>query len=271
MGLLRRLGLRRQPTQPVHPSDLEILREFARRRAEHPNPLCRYGRIGFAQSDEDGITLEILRRQGIRHGTFCEIGVGDGSENNTLALLALGWSGAWIGGQSLCFDPTASSRLRFSQAWVTRENVVALVAQTLGPNPSPDVLSIDIDGNDHAILAALLEAGHRPRLVIVEYNARFPYPTEFIMDYNPSHRWAGDDYFGASLASMSQLAIQHGYRLICCNAATGANAFFVREADATLFPEVPTDPVLIHAEPFYHLPGKKGHPGSFQTLLRLIA
>src|SRR5512146_745114 len=64
----------------------------------HPNPLSRCGMKCFSQTDEDGITLEILRRiRSLESGTFAEFGVGNGSENNTLILKALGWKGFWVG------------------------------------------------------------------------------------------------------------------------------------------------------------------------------
>lgn len=44
----------------------------------------------YSQSDEDGITLAIVRRLDIARGVFAELGVGDGVENNTLVFLALG-------------------------------------------------------------------------------------------------------------------------------------------------------------------------------------
>lgn len=270
MSILSRFR-RKAPVLPTGPSDLEILSEFGRRRAAHPNPLCRYGQLGFAQSDEDGITLEILRRLGIARGTFLELGVGDGSENNTLVLLAKGWTGAWVGGETLCFPPSSSPRLRFTRAWITRENVWELAGRPGETSPGPDVLSIDLDGNDLHILDELLVRGVRPELVIAEYNARFPAGVEFCVEYAAERTWAGDDHFGASLHSFCLLLGRHGYRLVCCNAATGANAFFVREEHADRFPEVPAEEALIHAEPFYHLPARKGHPASLKTLLRMIA
>ena len=48
------------------------------------NPLNRFGAKYFSSTDEDGITLEIAKRLGIKSGTFIEIGVGNGLENNTL-------------------------------------------------------------------------------------------------------------------------------------------------------------------------------------------
>jgi hypothetical protein len=81
-------------------------------RAEYAakNPLNRFGAKHFSQADEDGITLEIIRRIGINNGSFAEFGVGNGLENNTLVLLASGWRGFWIGAQDLDFDIRSPQR-----------------------------------------------------------------------------------------------------------------------------------------------------------------
>ena len=67
-------------------SNRDLQNLIRERQQAHPNPLTRYGRKCFSQADEDGITLEILRRIGIQDGTFCEFAVGNGLENNTLLL-----------------------------------------------------------------------------------------------------------------------------------------------------------------------------------------
>jgi hypothetical protein len=70
--------------------DLLLRSEWRAYVASAKNPLNKCGRKYFSQADEDGITLEILRRIDARSGTFAEIGVGNGLENNTLILLAAG-------------------------------------------------------------------------------------------------------------------------------------------------------------------------------------
>jgi hypothetical protein len=220
----------------------------------HPNPLNRFGRQCFSQSDEDGITLEIVRRMGIENGTFAEFGVGDGLENNTLILAALGWRGFWVGGEALVFEPPPASRLRFTQARIDLSNIVALAAEGrrwLTEAPL-DVVSIDLDGNDIYFVRALLEADVTPRLFVVEYNAKFPPPVRFQITYDAGHSWKGDDYFGASLASYAALFAEFGYRLVCTNAHTGSNAFFVREQDVSLFDDVPSDINVLYTPPRFH-------------------
>src|SRR6476660_9739248 len=66
-------------------------------RQSDPRSLNRFEYKAFSQSGEDGILHEIFRRIGLEGaGTFIEIGVGDGLENNTLQLLQMGWRGLWL-------------------------------------------------------------------------------------------------------------------------------------------------------------------------------
>jgi hypothetical protein len=258
-------------------SELMQIRDVAlyeARRSEppHPNPLNRHGRKVFSQTDEDGITFEIVRRLGLTKGVFAEFGVGDGLENNTLALAAAGWKGFWVGGQDLRVNPNPSNLAKpnfdFIKAWVKQDNAHALCEQGLTriAQEAVDLLSIDLDGNDYYIAEALLARGVAPKVVIVEYNAKFIPPIEWKIEYSDDHAWQGDDYFGASLASFCRLFEKHGYFLACCNAFTGANAFFVHAAYRDKFKDIPQDIAQLWSEPRYALPYRYGHPGSPKTV-----
>jgi hypothetical protein len=51
-----------------------------------------------------------------------EFGVGDGTENNTLILLSIGWRGVWVGGENLAFDPDVNpKRLFYKKEWVSHD------------------------------------------------------------------------------------------------------------------------------------------------------
>ena len=89
-----------------------------------------------------------------------------------------------------------------------------------------DLLSIDIDGNDYYVFKAINNIN--PRVVVIEFNAKFPPPMEWIMPYNPTHIWDGTDNQGASLQSLVNLGKTKGYNLVATN-LNGVNAFFVRE------------------------------------------
>jgi hypothetical protein len=240
----------------------------------HPNPLNGFGRKCFSQSDEDGITLEILRRLDcLDAGTFAEFGVGDGRENNTLILKALGWRGFWVGGETLAIDVgQPSANFAYLKDWITLDNIADLTRTGLARIDAHalDVMSLDLDGNDLYLVEKLLSDGLQPKLFIVEYNAKFPPPIKWQIDYNPTHVWQGDDYFGASLASFVALFERHGYRLVCCNSHTGANAFFVHTAFDSAFDDVPTELSRLHVAPRYHLHRAFGHPGAARTLEQLF-
>jgi hypothetical protein len=255
--------------------DLVLAGQTRQLQQQHPNPLNRFGRKCFSQSDEDGITLEILRRVGVVHdGVFAEFGVGDGTENNTLILAALGWNGFWVGGEELRFQvrSTAVRQFAYLRDWITLDNIAELTQrglQSIGAN-ALDAISLDLDGNDIYFVEKVLAGGHRPKLFIVEYNAKFPPPLRFQIDYDASHTWAGDDYFGASLASYNALFERFSYRLVCCNAQTGANAFFVDVAFADCFSDVPTELAQIYTEPRYYVQSRFGYRQSLRTLEAVV-
>jgi hypothetical protein len=68
---------------------------------------------------------------------------------------------------------------------------------------------------------------YSPRVVVIEYNATFPPPTDWVMAYDPAYRWNGVATSGASLQALERLGQAKGYALVGC-ALGGVNAFFVR-------------------------------------------
>jgi hypothetical protein len=248
---------------------------LAEPRYADPRRLERFGFKGYSQQDEDGIIEEIFRRIGTSSGEnarrFIEVGVGDGLENNTLYLLQQGWSGLWLDAdQGRCeairarfAAPLAAGDLQLTQAIVNAENINTLIDNS-GLRDEIDLLSLDIDGNDYHVLNAVLAAGRlSPRVVVVEYNARFRPPVSLVQPYNAMYSWDGSDYFGASLCALHELAQQNGYSLVGTN-LTGVNAFFVRKdiAGAHFYPD--TDPAVLFNPARYRLmPGfDNGHrPG----------
>lgn len=243
-------------------------------KAKHPNPLNRAGRRCFSATDQDGITLEILRRLGrLGDGVFAEFGVGDGTENNTLILAALGWKGFWVGGQDLAFSVGDNPRFTYEKAWVNAANILALSRSCLRRIDATqvDVISLDLDGNDLYLAEKLLADGICPKLFIVEYNGKFPPPVKFQISYDPDHVWRSDDYFGASLTSFAELFARFGYRLVCCNSHSGSDAFFVDAASSEHFADVPTEIEQLYAEPRYFNYGGSGqHKTSPRTVAKIL-
>lgn len=252
--------------------DNELSSLYRSRQYEHANHFVRYGKNCYSQSDEDGLTLEIIKRIGISNGVFAEFGVGDGKENNTLILLGLNWRGFWCGGENLAFNIPNNSRLLYYKKWINKENICSLMKDGMQDldEKTVDLISLDLDGNDLYFCENLLENGYKPKVFIVEYNAKFPPPVEFSIDYDPTHIWDDSDYQGASLQSFANLFEKFEYSLICCNAATGANAFFVKNIYSDLFPEVPKSIEDIYVDRNYSLIEKYGHKKSLKTIEIII-
>ena len=240
----------------------------------HPNPLNRYGKKCFSQSDEDGITLEILSRIGcVNEGTFIEFGVGDGTENNTLILKALGWRGVWVGGEDLAFQVSPNNKdFKYYKDWITLDNILSITnsGKKFLDVDKIDLISLDLDGNDIYLVEELLNNRYLPKLFIVEYNSKFMPPIRWKINYNPTHEWERDDYFGASLSSYVDLFANYGYRLICCNSHTGANAFFIKNEYANDFSDIPVEINDIYVGPRYYLYKSYGHKPSIKTIENLF-
>jgi hypothetical protein len=239
------------------------------------NPAARGYKV-YSQADEDGVIDAIYRELGAGSNVFVELGCGNGLENNTHHLLLRGWRGVWVDGSAKNIAaiaaqiPLSSSRLTVDQSFITRDNVRDVVRRALaaleGGPKDVDFLSIDLDGNDAILLDQLLEE-HSPRLVCVEYNGKFPYPTDVEVAYDAAHTWSGDDYHGASLAAYIR-HVGDRYRLVACN-ASGVNAFFVRTDLASRFPDAA--PEKLFQPPRYHLVQlQSGHPPSLKHLANVL-
>jgi len=192
---------------------------------------------GFSQNGEDGI-LDVLRRHLLSANRYCiEIGVSDGLENNTAWLIvAEQYSGLLVEG-----DPEqskASRRLmQYSigaechQMFVTRDSAPALRALAWGHDP--DVLSLDIDGIDYYVAAALLDEGFRPGIFVVEYNSVFGPERSQTVTYRPDFAMStahpSQLYYGVSIAGWRKFFERRGYRFVTVN-RHGVNAFFVDPA-----------------------------------------
>jgi hypothetical protein len=241
-----------------------------KRHFENPIFLDRYGYKVFSQNDEDGIIAEIFKRIGTTNKKFVEFGVGNGLECNTHFLLHQGWEGLWLEGslksckkiKRLFKEPVVREQLTVCNAFITKDNINILIDKNLtyiDECLEIDLLSIDIDGNDYWIWQAI--GCVKPRVVVIEYNAKFPPDFEWIMQYDAAHNWHEDDEHGASLKSLEILGRGLGYQLVATN-LNGINAFFVKEDLArNKFPEPATAENLYHTfKPPKMMRYISGHP-----------
>ena len=227
-------------------------------------PLADYAHRIASQRGEDGITVELMRRLGIRQGRCVELGCGSNGGNAGVLVAGLGFQGLLVDGDT---ELVACAADRFAgyeactvHAWITRESVNDLLAER-GFDRELDYLGVDLDGIDYWIWDAL---DVRPRVLICEYNPYFG-PTEAVtVPYEPTFvRNARDakgellypkGFYGASLSALHALGRREGYRLVC-TVPNSHNAYFVHEDVAGAIPE--TDPTGAFRSP---MKGKAGGP-----------
>lgn len=213
-----------------------------------------------SQNGEDGILLYIFSLIGSTNRKVVEICAGDGIECNAANLIVNhGWQGLLFDG-----DPQQVARgqafyaacrntwvqpPQFVDAWITAENVDALVAGR-GFHGPIDLLSLDLDGNDYWILQALDCV--RPNVLIVEFNAHCGPERSVTMSYKADYQLnlTVQPYrCGASLPAFVKLARTKGYRLVGVQ-SRGFNAFFVRHGiGEELLPERSPQECYAHTPP----------------------
>lgn len=202
-------------------------------RLNNPLALERYGYKVYSQNDEDGIIQEIFRRIGTTNKKFIEFGVQNGLESNGHYLLHLGWKGLWLESDGDAVEdirrrfhePIKNGQLCLRQELVTRDNINSIIEKE-NFSGELDLLSIDIDGNDYYVWEAISVV--RPRVVVIEYNGKFPPDYSWKMNYDEKYVWHGTDEHGASLKALQELGEKLGYQLVGTN-IRGVNAFFVKE------------------------------------------
>jgi hypothetical protein len=218
---------------------------------------CRVGDLrGFefsisSQNGEDGILQEIFRRVGTTNRFFVEFGVETGVQCNCAYLArAQGWGGLFLEPNARDFVRLEENyrpypAVRCRQVAATSQNIEALLEANQVP-VDLDLLSIDIDGNDYWVWAAI--QNWHPRVVVMEYNPFHLPPRKWVMKETPDYVWQRTTYFGASLTSLTALGTRKGYTLVGTD-SHGVNAFFVRSDCLT--PGRFLDPVLqYHFTPF---------------------
>lgn len=191
----------------------------------------------FSQNGEDGIIAEILRRVGAPVRYFVEFGAASSEANCVLLADLFGWRGLFIDASDkqselLRRKYGAIERVTTRKARATPENVEELFAEANVP-AEPDILSIDIDGEDYYVWERI--EAYRPRVVVIEYNAGLD-PGRRLVQTRGGTGWNNTAYYGASLGALESLAACKGYRLVHTE-LTGNNAFFVREDLPGEFPK----------------------------------
>lgn len=153
-------------------------------------------------------------------GYCVDIGAREIQTSNVAGLIVdRGWSALLIEARpervKYLRENFADYPVEVRKIWVNTRNVNGLVRHP------PDVLNIDIDGQDYHIWSALRATA---RVVCIEYNPSRP--DDYIMPLTEGYDWKADEdrtRFGAGRGAMTALAESKGYRLY---ADTGHNLIF---------------------------------------------
>jgi hypothetical protein len=193
----------------------------------------------YSQNGEDGLLLYIFSKIGVKNKKYINIGCGGRSSNTSNLVINFGWRGLDSDGnvdalrdaQEMIKEKVGKrvEECIFLHCWITRDNVNAIIKDA-GFSGEIDLFSIDIDGNDYWIWAAIDVV--KPRVAVIEYNAFFGSERSISVKYDPnferSEKHPSGWYIGASLKALAKLGEQKGYALIGCE-SNGVNAFFVRK------------------------------------------
>jgi hypothetical protein len=231
--------------------------------------LPSFADVGFrkySQFEEDGILLYLFSLIPPVNRTCVEICAGNGRECMCSNLIINhGWWGHLFDGSEANVDAgrrffannedTFLHPPKFTQAWITAENVNQLIADSGAQGPI-DLLSLDIDGMDYWVWKAIDVIS--PQVVVCETHNLIPADRALTVPYDRAFVCASEDYRGASVAAMCKLAREKGYRLVGTH-RFGFNAFFVKRGVAEdLFPEI--DPARCELDPFSRQRRAEGWP-----------
>ena len=226
---------------------LEVNKSLARAAAtkdlphlDKQNPLT-WEFSGFSQNGEDGLLDYLIKQLKISDKDFLEIGSSNGVENNTAWLaVAKRFSGIMVEGS----EGAAKKAKKFVDQfcigvdvfnlWVNVKNGKDLINKM--SSLTPDIFSIDIDGNDYYITKFLMDLGLRPKIIIVEYNSAFgPLESKTIeydkhmlirngkgMDFSEETRL----YYGVSIKGWQNYFSSIGYKFVTVD-SNGVNAVFM--------------------------------------------
>lgn len=206
----------------------------------------------FSQNDEDGMLLRIFSHIGQTNQYVIEIGsncsgsdLGIPENLSTNLIVNHGWHGAIFE-----IDPTECDRMRYFfardyatkhfhvtnngqhgyfsplivQSAISPENIDQLLRDT-HDEPEPDLMVIDIDGGDYAVMRSM--SAVRPRVLVVEFEKRFR-DRHSVVQFDStefSKRWPQSG--SSSLPAWEKLLTSQGYTL-CAIGTCGFNAFFIR-------------------------------------------
>lgn len=206
----------------------------------------------FSQNDEDGVLLRIFSHIGQTNQYVIEIGsncfgsdLGIPENLSTNLIVNHGWHGVIFE-----IDQVECERMRyfFARDYATKhfhwtengaqgyfspliihqainpENIEQVLRDTCDES-EPDLMVIDIDGGDYAVIRAMDFI--RPRVLVVEFEKRFRDRFSVVQFNSETFSKTWPQSGAASLPAWEKLLAAKGYTL-CSIGSSGFNAFFIR-------------------------------------------
>lgn len=216
------------------------------------NWLANYFDNQASEHGEDGIVKKIFEIMPPENKWVCEFGAHDPEiiSNSWRLINKEGWSAVLIEGDDTLYNKLKDyysdkkmpvTCIKKMVSYEGDDRLDSILSSTQIP-ANPDLMIIDIDGNDFHVWEAL--SNYQPTVVMIEFNAAIPLDISFTQEKKFSLNQ------GSSLRAMVNLAKLKNYRLI---AVTSWNAFFVKSDRYHLF--FSEEPML---EEMYVYPAK--HP-----------
>lgn len=213
-------------------------------------PLASVGFKRHSEFEEDGVILYLMTLAGCAQRTVVEISAQDGRTCMAANLIIHHrWRGFLFDGDAAFVragrrffgrhPATRADPPVFEACWFTRDNINSVLASH-GVPPEIDVLSLDVDGVDLHLWAALTCTS--PRLLVCEFNNAIPAALSLTVPYSDDFDFGREPHAlhrSASLAAYVEVGRAKGYRLVGFN-ALGFNAYFLRDdVLAAEFAEMP--------------------------------
>jgi len=180
----------------------------------------------YSQFGEDGIIDYIIKTSSIPIcKTLIDIGAYDGKKNsNTYNLIKnSSFRGLLVDCNKVNFNKLKKlysenekvDCIEMEVEPVGNKSIDALIRSKFDPKSEIGYLSIDIQSSDYYLFKNLQS---KPQIISIEFNPSIP---PYIDYFDPP----GEVYLKCSAKSIERLAIQKGYKLICCSPN---NAFLIR-------------------------------------------
>jgi len=159
----------------------------------------------YSQNGESLILLTLFNKINSPTKNFVDLGAGDGFHLSNSRLLkdCHGWTGLMVDADNKGNDAEVL------RSFITKENILTTLAQHNIP-VNFDLLSVDLDGNDHHIIKEILSL-YEPSVIVLEVNSQLPLDSSIVMPYNPNHQWDGTNAYGMSYNAAFKLLKEFDY------------------------------------------------------------